>query len=84
MSAGGYDVVISSGRIVDGTGNAWFYGDVAVFDSATIIDVATFERPHQLSQGVRHVLVNEVAVVRDGKHTGATPGRVVRGPGWRP
>jgi N-acyl-D-amino-acid deacylase len=57
------------------------YADVVVFDPATIIDVATFEKPHQLSVGVKHVFVNGVAVVRDGRHTGATPGRVVRGPG---
>ena len=48
-----------------------------------IQDVATFEKPHQLSVGVEHVFVNGVAVVSDGKHTGATPGRVVRGPGYR-
>lgn len=57
--------------------------DVVVFDRATIIDLATFDKPHQLSIGVKHVLVNGVAVVSDGRHTGATPGRVVRGPGWR-
>ena len=54
------------------------FADVAVFDPATIADRATFERPHQLSVGVRDVFVNGVAVVRDGRHTGATPGRVVR------
>ena len=59
------------------------FADIAVFDPATIIDVATYERPHQLSIGVRHVLVNGVAVLTDGVHTGATPGRAVRGPGWR-
>jgi dihydroorotase/N-acyl-D-amino-acid deacylase len=58
------------------------YADVVVFDPATIIDKATFERPHQLSVGVKYVFVNGVAVVSDGKHTGAKPGRVVRGPGW--
>lgn len=58
------------------------YADVAVFDPATIIDKATFERPHQLSVGVKYVFVNGVAVVSDGRHTGAKPGRVVRGPGW--
>ena len=58
------------------------YADVVVFDAATIRDLATFEKPHQLSVGVQHVLVNGVAVVSGGKHTGATPGRVVRGPGW--
>jgi dihydroorotase/N-acyl-D-amino-acid deacylase len=60
------------------------YADVVVFDPATIADRATFEKPHQLSVGVKHVFVNGVAVVSDGKHTGAKPGRVVRGPGWRP
>ncbi len=54
------------------------YADVVVFDAATIIDLATFDRPHQLSVGVQHVLVNGVAVVAGGRHTGATPGRVVR------
>jgi dihydroorotase/N-acyl-D-amino-acid deacylase len=54
------------------------FADVVVFDPATIIDRATYEQPHQLSEGVRHVLVNGVAVVSDGVHTGATPGRAVR------
>jgi dihydroorotase/N-acyl-D-amino-acid deacylase len=58
------------------------FADVVVFDPATIIDHATFEKPHQLSTGVQYVFVNGVAVVSDGKHTGAKPGRVVRGPGW--
>ena len=57
--------------------------DVVVFDPATILDKATFEEPHQLSVGVEHVFVNGVAVLSDGKHTGAKPGRVVRGPGYR-
>ncbi|MBM4187795.1 MAG: D-aminoacylase [Gemmatimonadetes bacterium] len=60
---------------------AGMYADVVVFDPATIADRATFEAPHQLSVGIRHVLVNGVAVVKDGQHTGAKPGRVVRGPG---
>jgi dihydroorotase/N-acyl-D-amino-acid deacylase len=54
------------------------FADVVVFDPATIIDRATYERPHQLSEGVRHVFVNGVAVVSDGVHTGATPGRALR------
>ena len=58
------------------------YADLAIFDPATIGDRATFERPHQYSVGMRHVFVNGVQVLRDGEHTGATPGRVVRGPGW--
>jgi N-acyl-D-aspartate/D-glutamate deacylase len=59
-----------------------YFADVVVFDPATIGDRATFERPHQLSVGVRDVFVNGVAVVRDGRHTGAKPGRIVRGPGY--
>lgn len=60
-----------------------FYADVVVFDPQTVSDRATFEQPHQLSVGIRHVFVNGVAVVRDGKHTGAKPGRALRGPGYR-
>ena len=52
--------------------------DVVVFDPESITDHATFEEPHQLSEGVRHVWVNGTQVVRDGVHTGATPGRFVR------
>jgi dihydroorotase/N-acyl-D-amino-acid deacylase len=59
-----------------------WYADVMVFDPNTIIDRAEYERPHQLSVGVRYVLVNGVAVVDDGKVTGAKPGRIVRGPGY--
>jgi N-acyl-D-aspartate/D-glutamate deacylase len=58
------------------------YADVVIFDPATIDDRSTFEQPHQLSVGVEHVFVNGVEVVRDGKHTGAKPGMIVRGPGW--
>ena len=57
--------------------------DVIVFDANTITDNATFERPHQLSTGVRDVFVNGVAVLRNNVHTGAKPGVVVRGPGYR-
>jgi N-acyl-D-amino-acid deacylase len=59
------------------------YADVVVFDPATIRQNATYEQPNQLSTGVRAVFVNGVEVVRDGRHTGAKPGRIVRGPGWR-
>jgi len=61
-----------------------YYADVVVFDPGTIQDHATFEQPHQFATGVRDVLVNGQLVLRNGAHTGATPGRVVRGPGyWR-
>jgi N-acyl-D-amino-acid deacylase len=59
------------------------YADVVVFDPKTIQDHATFEKPHQYSTGVRHVFVNGVQVLKDGEHTGATPGRFVRGPGYK-
>jgi dihydroorotase/N-acyl-D-amino-acid deacylase len=59
------------------------FADVVVFNDSTIIDLATPEKPHQISQGVEQVFVNGVQVLRDGKHTGATPGRVVRGQGWQ-
>jgi N-acyl-D-amino-acid deacylase len=65
------------GRLAPG-----YFADVAVFDPKTIADHATFEQPHQYATGMVHVIVNGVRVVEDGKHTGATPGRVVRGPGW--
>ena len=64
------------GRLAPG-----FFADVVVFDPATIADRATYENPHQYAVGVRHVFVNGVAVLRDGEHTGATPGRALRGPG---
>lgn len=59
-----------------------YHADLAIFDPATIADRATFERPHQYAVGMRHVFVNGVQVLQDGEHTGATPGRVVRGPGY--
>ena len=59
-----------------------YYADVVVFDPATIGDRATFEKPHQYSVGVRDVFVNGVAVLRNGEHSGATPGRAVRGAGF--
>ncbi len=58
-----------------------YYADIAVFDPATISDHATFTEPHRYATGMHHVIVNGVPVLRDGEHTGATPGRFVRGPG---
>ncbi len=60
-----------------------YYADIVVFDPAKIQDHSTFEDPHQLSTGMTHVFVNGEQVLRDGEHTGATPGRVVRGPGYK-
>jgi N-acyl-D-amino-acid deacylase len=65
------------GRLAEG-----FFADVVVFDPAGIQDHATFEKPHQYATGVKHVFVNGVQVLKDGEHTGAKPGRVVRGPGY--
>ena len=59
-----------------------YFADVVVFDPAKIQDHATYEDPHQYATGIVHVWVNGTQVLRDGEHTGATPGRVVRGPGW--
>ncbi|MEE9254527.1 MAG: D-aminoacylase [Pseudomonadales bacterium] len=58
------------------------YADIVVFDPATVTDHATFAEPHQYATGVLHVFVNGEQVVRDGEHTGALPGRAIRGPGW--
>jgi N-acyl-D-amino-acid deacylase len=59
-----------------------FFADVVAFDPATIQDRATYEEPHQYAVGMVHVWVNGTPVLQDGDHTGATPGRAVRGPGW--
>ena len=65
------------GRLLPG-----HFADIAVFDPETITDHATYEDPHQYATGMVHVFVNGEQVLRDGEHTGALPGRVVRGPGW--
>jgi N-acyl-D-amino-acid deacylase len=59
-----------------------YYADVVVFDPAAVADRATFEQPHRYAVGMRDVYVNGVAVLKDGRHSGATPGRAVRGRGW--
>ena len=58
--------------------------DIVIFDPNTVAEKATFEKPHQLSVGVRDLWVNGVRVLRDNKHTGAKPGRALRGPGYSP
>ena len=65
------------GLLADG-----YFADVVVFDPDTVADHATFAEPHQLSTGMVHVFVNGEQVLKDGQHTGAMPGRVVRGPGY--
>jgi N-acyl-D-amino-acid deacylase len=59
-----------------------FAADLAVFDPATVRSAATFESPNRYSEGFRYVAVNGVLVVDDGKITGKTPGRALRGPGY--
>jgi dihydroorotase/N-acyl-D-amino-acid deacylase len=59
------------------------YADITVFDPKTVIDNSTFEQPQQVATGITHVFVNGVAVLTEGKPTGALPGRALRGPGYR-
>jgi N-acyl-D-amino-acid deacylase len=59
-----------------------YYADVVLFDPARLEDHATYEKPKQLASGVDDVFINGVQVLRNGKHTGAKPGRFVRGRGW--
>ena len=66
------------GRLGEG-----FAADIVVFDPTAVEDLATFDDPHQFSLGVLHVFVNGEQVLRDGEHTGAMPGQVVRGRGWQ-
>jgi N-acyl-D-amino-acid deacylase len=60
-----------------------YYADVVVLDPGKVKDNATFEKPHQYADGINHVFVNGVHVLNNGVHTGAMPGRCVRGPGWK-
>jgi len=60
-----------------------YYADMAIFNPATIKDLATFEEPKQYAEGMVHVFVNGVPVLMEGEHTGATPGRIIHGPGYK-
>ena len=60
-----------------------YYADIVIFDPAKVKDNATFEKPHQYSEGMIHVFVNGVQVLKDDEHTGAKPGRFVKGPGYK-
>lgn len=65
------------GRLMEG-----YFADIVIFDPATIQDHSTFDDPHQYSTGVNDVIINGIPVLKDGEHTGATPGRALRGPAW--
>ena len=70
-------------RLTDrGVLKSGMWADVVIFDPATIKDLATFENPNQLSQGMQYVLVNGVPVIDEGKMTGVLPGKVLRGAGY--
>ncbi|MDW3192023.1 MAG: D-aminoacylase [Cytophagales bacterium] len=58
------------------------YADVVVFDPEKVRDQATFQEPHQYAEGMIHVFVNGTQVLDNGAHTGAKPGRFVKGPGY--
>ena len=60
-----------------------YFADVVIFDPASIQDHATFDKPHQYATGVRDVFVNGIRVIKNGEHTWAKPGQVIRGPGWK-
>ncbi|MEQ9563781.1 MAG: D-aminoacylase [Woeseiaceae bacterium] len=69
--------VQNRGQLTEG-----YFADVVVFDPGLVEDHSTFEDPHRYSTGMDHVFVNGTHVLKWGEHTGAKPGRVVRGPGW--
>ena len=60
-----------------------YFADLIVFDANTVRDLATYDNPKQYAVGMMHVFVNGTQVLRQGEHTGAKPGRIIRGPGWK-
>ncbi len=60
-----------------------YFADIVIFNPATIRDNATYENPHQYATGIEHVFVNGIQVLKNGEHTGAMPGRFVKGPGFK-
>lgn len=60
-----------------------YWADITIFDPKTVADRATFEKPHQYPVGIPYVIVNGQLVIDGDKHTGAVPGQVLRGPGYR-
>jgi N-acyl-D-amino-acid deacylase len=62
---------------------AGYFADVVIFDPAKVKDNATFEKPHQYAEGMIHVFVNGVQVLKEGEHTNAKPGRFIKGPGYK-
>ena len=72
-------------RLTDrGVLKSGMWADLVIFDPATVRDLATFDNPNQLSEGMEYVLVNGVPVIDQGKMTGALPGKVLRGAGYTP
>lgn len=59
------------------------YADIVIFDPAKVKDNATFDKPHQYAEGMIHVFINGVQVLKDGEHTGKKPGKFVKGPGFK-
>jgi len=59
------------------------YADIVIFDPNTVQDHATYDKPHQYSTGVSDVFVNGVQVLKNNEHTGASPGRFLKGPGYK-
>jgi N-acyl-D-amino-acid deacylase len=59
------------------------YADIVIFDPRTVQDHATYEKPLQYATGISDVLVNGIQVIKNGEHTGASPGRFIKGPGYK-